>query len=273
MSIPSAELRHCVRTALPRMLIILAACSSPNKGARAPSGYAASTSAESAYVGEPAVADAAERPGLGTTWGEAVSAPISFSPFERATLDPQAELALHYNDAEGVGAQARSLGAHPAPLELSTGDAALSVSLVDDSWHPLPGFTAAGRTLVMGEDGGRYRIVVRNATPVRFEIVASVDGLDVMDGKPADPDRRGDLIDPHGVLTIEGFRTSDQSIAAFRFGAVADSYAAQTSSDRDVGVIGLAFFVERGARWTPAELQRRDSANPFPARGYASPPR
>jgi hypothetical protein len=132
---------------------------------------------------------------------------------------------------------------------------------------------AAGRTLIMGQDGERYRILVRNATTARFEIVASVDGLDVIDGKPADPNRRGYIVDPHDSLVIDGFRTSDSNVAAFRFGAVSDSYAAQTSGDRNVGVVGFAIFSERGAVWTPQELQRRDTANPFPSRGYAMPPR
>jgi hypothetical protein len=103
--------------------------------------------------------------------------------------------------------------------------------------------------------------------------VASVDGLDVTDGQPADPARRGYLVDPHGMLTIDGFRTSQDAVAAFRFGRVADSYAAQTGSDRNVGVIGVAIFAERGARWTRSELGRRDSADPFPHRDYAAPPR
>ena len=134
-------------------------------------------------------------------------------------------------------------------------------------------FAAGGRTLIAGEDGERYRIVVHNATGARFEIVASVDGLDVIDGRPADPGRRGYLIDPYGTLAIDGFRTSDDAVAAFRFGRVADSYAAQTTGDRNVGVIGVAIFSERGAAWTPAELRRRDTADPFPERGYAMPPR
>lgn len=216
-----------------------------------------------------------ERPGLGTAWGEAVDAPITFTPFQRASAAPWAELALHYNDAAGVAAHARYLGARPAPLELHAGGGAVTIALVDEAGRTLPGFTAGGRTLVMGDDGARYRIVVRNATPVRFEIVTSVDGLDVIDGKPADPDRRGYLLDPHGVLTIDGFRTSDDAVAAFRFGTVAESYAAQTapSGDRHVGVIGFALFAERGAEWTPRELGLRDSADPFPQRGYATPPR
>jgi hypothetical protein len=214
-----------------------------------------------------------DRPGLGTSWGETVSAPVHFAPFQRASAAPWAELALHYNDADGVLAHARYLGVEPAPLELRAGDGALSVALVDDDGRTLPGVTAGGRTLIVGEDGERYRIVVRNATDARFEVVASVDGLDVIDGQPADPARRGYLVDPHGVLSIDGFRTSDDAVAAFRFGRVADSYAAQTGSDRNVGVIGLAIFTERGARWTRGELRRRDTADPFPQRGYAAPPR
>ena len=180
---------------------------------------------------------------------------------------------LHYNDARGAAAHAAYLGTPPAPLEVFAGDGSLSVALVDDHGRTLPGYAADGRALVIGNDGARYRIVVRNGTTARFEIVASVDGLDVIDGKPADPNRRGYIVDPHDVLVIDGFRTSDDAVAAFRFGAVAESYAAQTSGDRNVGVVGLAIFAERGAVWTPAELGRRDAADPFPSRGYATPPR
>jgi hypothetical protein len=214
-----------------------------------------------------------DRPGLGTSWGEHVNAPISFSPFTRASNSPWAEVLLHYNDAEGAEAHAAYLNSRPGPLEVYAGDGSLSVALVDEAGRTLPGFQAGGRTLVIGEDGMRYRIVVRNSTPVRFEIVASVDGLDVIDGKPADPNRRGYLVDPHGTLVIDGFRTSDSEVAAFRFGRVADSYAARTSGDRNVGVVGLAIFSELGAVWTPGELHRRDTADPFPNRGYAAPPR
>jgi hypothetical protein len=180
---------------------------------------------------------------------------------------------LHYNDAQGVQAHAAYLGTRPQPLEAFAGDGSLSVALVDDGGRTMPGLTAGGRALIIGEDGARYRIVVRNGTTARFEVVASVDGLDVIDGKAADPNRRGYIVDPRGVLVIDGFRTSDQEVAAFRFGKVAESYAAQTGGDRSVGVVGLAIFSERGAVWTPAELGRRDTADPFPSRGYATPPR
>jgi hypothetical protein len=214
-----------------------------------------------------------ERPGLGTTYGEQVYAPISFAPFVRSSANAWAEVLLHYNDAEGVGAHAQYLGTRPQPLEIYAGDGALAVALVDEAGRTLPGLQANGRTLIVGADGARYKIIVRNATTARFEIVASVDGLDVIDGKPADPNRRGYIVDPHDTLVIDGFRTSDANVAAFRFGKVADSYAARTSGDRNVGVVGLAIFSERGAVWTTGELHMRDTANPFPSRGYATPPR
>ncbi|MEJ7600622.1 MAG: hypothetical protein WKG01_22130 [Kofleriaceae bacterium] len=253
-------------------VLVIAACGgkrSTYRGAQSP-GYGPPSPT---YAASGAIAEQAERPGLGTQWGEEVHAPISFSPFVRASAAPWGEAVLHYNDEQGMAAHASYVGAHPAPLEIFTGDGSIGVALVDDAGNTLPGFEARDRALIVGNDGERYKIVVRNGTTARFEVVASVDGLDVIDGKPADPDRRGYIVDPRGTLVIDGFRTSDASVAAFRFGKVADSYAAQTSGDRNVGVIGLAVFAERGAVWTPAELGLRDTANPFPDRGYATPPR
>ncbi len=291
MMLSSGVLRH---SSLPVCLALLAACGGAQKAASpgyitasaeaayepAPSSYPAGDSYqpstyEPAHAAETPITQAEpvpDRPGLGTTFGEQVYAPISFAPFARASSQPWAEVLLHYNDADGVDAHAAYLGTRPQPLEIYAGDGSLAVALVDEAGRTLPGVQANGRTLIVGADGQRYKIVVRNATTARFEVVASVDGLDVIDGKPADPNRRGYIVDPHDVLVIDGFRTSNANVAAFRFGRVADSYAARTSGDRNVGVVGLAIFAERGAVWTPAELQRRDTANPFPSRGYAMPP-
>ena len=259
-------------------LLAAAACGDYFPAAKSTSTVATSAPPPSAMAmpSHSAVAEAQpvpDRPGLGTSYGEQVYAPISFAPFTRASASPWAMVTLHYNDADGVGAHADYLGADPRPLEVPAGDGSLSVALVDEYGRTLPGYEAGGRALIVGEDGARYKIAVHNATTARFEIVASVDGLDVIDGKPADPNRRGYIVDPRETLVIDGFRTSDADVAAFRFGRVADSYAARTSGDRDVGVVGLAIFSERGAVWTRAELERRDTADPFPQRGYAMPPR
>ena len=56
---------------------------------------------------------------------------------------------------------------------------------------------------------------------------------------------------------------------------MSDSYAAQTGSARNVGVIGVAFFSERGDSFNDdRDTRLRDTANPFPASDprYAQPP-
>ena len=52
-----------------------------------------------------------------------------------------------------------------------------------------------------------------------------------------------------------------------------DAYAARKGNDRNVGVIGVAFFQEAGSRfpWSEREIERRNSADPFPGR-FATPP-
>jgi len=242
-------------------------------------GYAPTPGGASVDTGAPNIARDAPprpdtRPGLGTVFGENVYSRIEMRPFTRASSSPFAMVALHYNDAEGVAAQMNYLGA-PAlqPMHAYTPYGGISVSLVDEYGNVLPGGEASGRVLVVGAAGHRYNIVLENRSGGRYEVVASVDGLDVIDGNPADLGKRGYILEPYQSLTIDGFRRSDDQVAAFRFGAVADSYAARTSGDRNVGVVGVALFAERGSQWTTDELWRRDTAQPFPGdRNYARPP-
>ena len=98
----------------------------------------------------------------------------------------------------------------------------------------------------MGAIGERYRVRISNPTARRVEAVVSIDGLDAIDGKTASfEDKRGYVIAPYGEVTIEGFRTSLDQVATFRFSSVRDSYAGRKGQDRNVGVIGIAFFPER----------------------------
>jgi len=114
---------------------------------------------------------------------------------------------------------------------------------------------------------------VQNKSDLRLEVVLSVDGLDVLDGRKASLSKRGYIMAPHSKVVVDGFRQSVDAVAAFRFGPVRESYAQQKYGDsRNVGVIGAAIFQERGSRtWTTAEIQKRLKANPFPGR-FATPP-
>lgn len=137
--------------------------------------------------------------------------------------------------------------------------AAARVELTSASGARLPTFTHDGRTFVMGTRGERYKIRVRNPLSERVEVVVSVDGLDAIDGRPASRQKRGYVLEPFGALDIEGFRTSMDEVAAFRFSSVRDSYAAKKDLAENVGVIGVAVFRERPR---PVVIAPRDEAPP-----------
>jgi hypothetical protein len=114
---------------------------------------------------------------------------------------------------------------------------------------PVPSFAHAGETHILGQEGSRYVLRVHNRSARRIEAVVTVDGLDVMDGKPGDfANKRGYLVPAYGYVDIDGWRLSSREAAAFRFAAVGESYAAKTGSARNVGVIGVAIFPERIVR-------------------------
>lgn len=144
--------------------------------------------------------------------------------------------------AFACGGSATSFAHYGEPRPYS---GAYSMEVVDEWGNPLRTFDHGGRTYLLGEKGQRYQIRVRNGSGRRVEAVVSVDGRDVIDGKPADWRKRGYLIDPYGEAVIDGFRLSLSSVASFRFSDVRNSYAAKTGDARDVGVIGVALFPEK----------------------------
>ena len=214
-----------------------------------------------------------ERPGLGTTWGETRTSRVENAPFERASSNPFSLTTIRYNDQVGISAMLR--GASPADFRTDAAVVAggfVSVRLVDASGAPLPTFASGTNQFAQGEVGQRYIIELVNQSSNRFEAVVTVDGLDVMDGKPGSFAKRGYLLQPFATVDIDGFRQSMDEVAAFRFGSVRGSYAAQKGNDRNVGVIGVALFAERGANvWSDREIRRRETADPFPGR-FATPP-
>jgi hypothetical protein len=219
------------------------------------------------------------RPGLATQWGETVTSRVTSAPFSRAeSSSPFAFAKLFYNDASGVNAMAN--GAHRmGRVTFPAGAGFVEIGLRDARGRFISGFSAGGNNYVPGSSGDRYAIVVKNKSPGRVEAVVSVDGLDVIDGKPAALDKRGYLLEAFSEVEIDGFRTSTSQVAAFRFGAVEDSYAELKHGDaRNVGVIGLAVFHERGdspSNWPmprDTDADHRLDANPFPMQ-FAQPPR
>lgn len=150
----------------------------------------------------------------------------------------------------------------PAPM-------APRVEIIDDAMRTLPTFAHEGRRFVLGDIGQRYRVHIVNPTSARVEAVVSVDGLDAVDGKAAGFGKRGYVVGPYADVTIDGWRTSMDTVAAFRFSSVRESYAARTGSDRNVGVIGVAFFREQQQPPPPPAAWR----GRIPARSAPAPAR
>lgn len=217
----------------------------------------------------------AERPGLGTEWGEARSSRVHDVSFVRDAGRPFAVAMLNYNDRRGVDALVNAASRSDIRRDIEAGGGAVTVAIKDANGDPLEAVRAGGRTFVVGQAGQRYSIVLQNHTSHRFEAVATVDGLDVINGKSGTFDNRGYVLMPFATLEIEGFRQSASAVATFRFAAVSDSYAAQTGTARNVGVIGVAFFTERGDSFvSESEIRTRETASPFPSDPrFAQPPR
>jgi len=246
---------------------LLGSCAGP---VVAPSTSRSSAASESAGYSQPPQ----DRPGLGTKWGKTRTSRVASAAFERASSRPLAVAAINYNDAAGIRVMAGAVEWRRGwPVLHSPASSLISVGLRDQSGNFLPGLSVGDRWFVVGEEGRRYSIVVRNRSELRLEIVLSVDGLDVLDGRGASFGKRGYVVDPHRQLVVEGFRQSTDAVAAFRFGPVRESYAHQKYSDtRNVGVIGIALFNERGTNpWTNREVEKRLKAQPFPGR-FATPP-
>lgn len=207
-----------------------------------------------------------ERPGLATGWGHQKNSSVTGQSFVRSSSKPAGMDVIYYNNKKGIEAMASNLERVNA-MQTAAGD------LVEWGVKGSTGFLSTykqngyGRRLVAGDSDSTYTIAVRNRSKSTLEIVASVDGLDVFDGKTASFSKRGYLVAPGSTLEIEGFRTSEDSVAAFKFSSVASSYANLRHGDtRNVGVIGIAVFTQKNVNpwtWMPDEIRQRGEAQPF----------
>jgi len=117
------------------------------------------------------------------------------------------------------------------------------------SGAPARTFATTARRSCSATSASGTRSVSSTRSGRRIEAVVSVDGRDVIDGRPGDwHGKRGYLVPAWSTVDIDGWRISQREARAFRFSTVSDSYAAKTGNAREVGVIGVAIFPER---WYP----------------------
>jgi hypothetical protein len=206
-----------------------------------------------------------DRPGIATRWGELRESWVEPAYFARAWGDrPGGIERLLYNDRDGVAAMLEYIGGEPRAVRGR------------GQW--LDGWQLGRQRFAVGTAGSRYEIVLKNETRRRVEVVVSVDGRDTLDGAPASFRKRGYVLAPRETAIVDGMRTSDGTVAAFRFASVGDSYVARVGGDTgNVGAIGLAVFAERllGSPVSKPENRawRRSEPRDYPSsRLYAPPP-
>ena len=141
---------------------------------------------------------------------------------------------------------------HPAPRAHP-----VSMTIIDrETGQTLATYRKDGRIHVAGRPTSRYAIQLVNHTGGRVLVVLSVDGVNVVSGETAAVNQSGYVLDPWQSYDIAGWRKSDTAIAAFVFASLGDSYAARTGRPGNVGVIGMAAFLEKTEPRAP--LPRHD---------------
>lgn len=119
---------------------------------------------------------------------------------------------------------------------------------------------AGRRYLPVKQMGAEYEIRIRNHGSRRIAALVSVDGLSVINGRPASDWSPGYVVDPHSSILIKGWRRDLERVAAFSFEPRDDSYAARMGHPENVGVIEM-LAIEEAARYPrPMPLERTDSA-------------
>lgn len=144
------------------------------------------------------------------------------------------------------------------------------ITLLDEWGRELPAYGSGPTAWFEGVQGQRYKVRVQNQTAQRIEAVVTVDGRDVISGKLGNfSEQRGYVIDGYGHVEIEGFRTSRDQVATFRFTSPGDSYSGRMGSAEHIGVIGVAVFTEAAPQvaFRAAEESRVDDRASAPKSG------
>ncbi len=137
------------------------------------------------------------------------------------------------------------------------------VQIIDrETGSVLPMYRSHGECWVAGRPGARYSIMIQNRRGERLLAVTAVDGINILSGETGAWGQSGYVFGPGESYEIAGWRKSNAEIAAFNFTAAGNSYAERTGRPVNVGVIGVALFLERPARVPSYEaLDRRSEGS------------
>jgi hypothetical protein len=152
----------------------------------------------------------------------------------------------------GFGIVLIGLGVLGVRTDVHAAGGLADVQIIDrDTGSVLPMYRSRGEYWVAGRPGARYSIMIQNHRGERILAVTAVDGINVISGETGAWGQSGYVFSPGERYEIAGWRKSNAEIAAFNFTAASNSYAERTGRPANVGVIGVALFLERPApvRW------------------------
>lgn len=172
---------------------------------------------------------------LGTKWGDEIDSKVTEVKLKRKSDSSMAETIVQYADKNYQGKAVNS-------ISMAAGK--INFSVVDDHGQQLPIYRVGQHYYLSGREGQSYQLQYENNTGKTFEIVTSVDGVDVINGSEASRSNAGYVLHAHDTLKIEGFRKSDSAVASFTFSKPKDAYAANSDqgSIQNTGVIGTVVY-------------------------------
>jgi len=120
------------------------------------------------------------------------------------------------------------------------------VQLIVDG-QPLKSYQdGAGTSWLEATEGKEWSLRVHVPSTGRQLVVAAVDGLSVMDGKPSDGSPNGYIVSAgKSYIDIPGYRLDNDSVAKFFFSGAGESYAEKMGHGENTGVIGVRVFDEQ----------------------------
>lgn len=179
--------------------------------------------------------DVAQSEKLGTKWGDEIASPITELDLKRKLNKPLVETFVQYADKVYEGKSVKG-------ISLVAGQ--ISFSVVDDFGNKIDLYRVDQNYYLRGQAGQSYQLVYENSTGKTFEIVASVDGIDVINGREASRGNSGYILSPYETLSIQGFRKNADAVASFTFSKPKDAYVAHSEhgSIKNTGIIGVVVY-------------------------------
>lgn len=110
--------------------------------------------------------------------------------------------------------------------------------------HKVKEYNHEGTLFIEAKFGTEYEIELKNHTPQRVMAIVSIDGLDVIKGKPATNDSAGYIIKAYDSVRIKGFRKDSETVGAFKFTNRENSYSKSQNRGGNQGIIAVRFVSE-----------------------------